>query len=94
MTVIEKAMSTGKVWEKGTAKRVYFNTLAEVASFLNCKVVDSVSGVTPAGFDGMIKDCSDKKAKSFYDVNAEVFHAGNGDIANAARNQNMKVKRI
>lgn len=81
----------GKIWEKGNMVRVYFSDKAQIAEIFNYAVVDSVSGIIPAGFDGMIKK---GKTKSYFDAVNNVLYADSGDIANAARDNNIEVKRI
>ncbi len=81
----------GKLWEKGSMVRVYFNDKAQVAEVFNYAVVDSVSGMTPSGYDGMIKK---GKTRSYYDVANSVFCTDEGDLANAARDNDVEVKRV
>lgn len=81
----------GKVWEKENMMRIYMNNKEVIAKIFNYAIVESLSGSIPAGFDGMLKT---GKTKSYYDCVNNVFYADSGDIANAARANDLDVRRI
>jgi len=81
----------GKLWEKGSMTRVYFSRKEQIATIFNYAIVEKTSGMTPAGFDGMMKA---GKTRSYFDAINNVFCADSGDIANAAREAGINVKRV
>ena len=91
MDIKESFEAHGKVWEKDSMKRVYFNDKATVAKAFNYEIVKEVCGTPSRGFDGMM---TGGKTKSYYDIVNEIFYADNGEIANAARAADLTTKRI
>ena len=81
----------GKLWEKGNHERVYFDDRAQIATVLNCALVERMSGMIPRGFNGMLKK---GKTKSYYDVKNSTLFTDCADVAKEARGQEIRVVRL
>ena len=79
----------GSYWEKGNKRRVYFNDSESIAKLLGLKLVAKQPGEVM--YTDEIKSF---KAKSFYNLNDDIFWTNNGQIANAARREGLSVARI